>query len=145
MKFDTRQATPDDRDQLYELYASVLKGHITMIWGWNESWQQSDFDTHFIPEQITVSIIDGNIIGYIHIEENGTATHVRMMCIRPEYQRKGIGATLLKALIQNCLTKQQTVGLGVFRINTDARRFYQRLGFELCGETETHYEMKWKA
>jgi len=145
MEFDTRPATLDDRDQLYELYASVLKCHITKIWGWNESWQQTDFDDHFVPEQIQLAVVGDSILGYIHVDTQDRIPHVRMMCIRSECQRKGIGGNLLKALIQDCAAKQQGVVLGVFRINTDARCFYERLGFTICGETATHYEMKRKA
>ncbi len=145
MKFETRTATLDDRDQLFELYVSVLKDHIIKIWGWEESWQQADFDEHFTPEQIRVIVVDDKSIGYIHVEKQGQTPHIRMICIHPEYQRNGIGTALIKTLIQECSAKQQDVALGVFQINTNARRLYERLGFELCGKTETHYEMKRKA
>jgi ribosomal protein S18 acetylase RimI-like enzyme len=123
----------------------VLKEHITEIWGWDESWQQADFDDHFVPEQIQLAVVDGKLIGYIHVDTQDQTPHVRMMCIRPECQRKGIGGALLKPLIQDCTSKQQDVALGVFRVNIDARRFYERLGFLVCGETDTHYKMNRKA
>ena len=47
MDFETRSATPHDRDELYQLYALVMQAHISKIWGWDEAWQQTDFDTHF--------------------------------------------------------------------------------------------------
>jgi ribosomal protein S18 acetylase RimI-like enzyme len=145
MNFETHAATLADRDRLYELYASVLKSHISEIWGWDESWQQGDFDDHFVPEHIRLAVVGDEVIGYIHVDTQNPTPYVRMMCIRPEYQRKGIGGALLTSLMQDCSTKQQDLELGVFRINTDARRFYERLGFEVCGETETHYEMKKEA
>ena len=145
MGFDTRPATLDDRAQLYELYASVLKVHITKIWGWDESWQQRDFDDHFVPDHIQVAVVQGNVVAYIHVDPQNGSPHVRMMCVAPAHQRKGIGGALLKSLVEDCAAKRQDVALLVFRINTDARRFYESLGFEVCGETETHYEMKRKA
>ena len=68
-----------------------------------------------------------------------------MMCVRPEYQRKGIGNTLLRSFIQRCSAAQKDVTLSVFRINPAARRFYENLEFEVYGETKTHYEMKREA
>jgi ribosomal protein S18 acetylase RimI-like enzyme len=68
-----------------------------------------------------------------------------MLCVVPEYQGKGVGNALLKAFIHNCSAKQQDVTLGVFKINTDARRFYERLGFEMMKVTSTHYRMRKKA
>jgi ribosomal protein S18 acetylase RimI-like enzyme len=145
MDFETHAATLADRDRLYELYASVLKGHISEIWGWDESWQQADFDDNFVPENIQLVVVGDKVIGYIHVDTQNPTPYVRMVCIRAEYQRKGIGGALLKSLMQDCSTEERDLALGVFRINTDARRFYERLGFEVCGETETHYEMKKEA
>jgi len=68
-----------------------------------------------------------------------------MICVLPEYQRKGIGSSLLESFIQDSSAKQQEATLGVFRINIDARRLYERADFEVYGETATHYEMKKKA
>lgn len=52
MDFETRSATPDDRDVLYQIYAATMKAHIEQIWGWDEGWQQTDFDVHFDPRAI---------------------------------------------------------------------------------------------
>lgn len=60
----------------------------------------------------------------------------------PKYQHKGIGSALVKAFIHDRSATQQNVTLGVFNINPDARRFYERLNFEICGKTSTHYLMR---
>jgi ribosomal protein S18 acetylase RimI-like enzyme len=89
--------------------------------------------------------VHDHIVAYIHVVSQDGNPYVRMMRVASEYQRKGVGGALLNSLIQNSLTKQQDVALRVFKINTDARRFYERLGFEICGEMQTFYEMKRKA
>lgn len=145
MDFETRSATPNDRDDLYQLYASVMKAHINKIWGWDEAWQQTDFDTHFVPSTIQVAVVDNRIVAYIQTELCDGTPHVRMICVASEYQNNGIGSALLKAFIHNCSAKQQDVTLGVFKINTDAHRFYERLGFKIIEEASNHYLMKRKA
>jgi ribosomal protein S18 acetylase RimI-like enzyme len=127
------------------LYAAVLQDHITKIWGWDESWQQRDFDDHFVPGNIQVAIVNDSIVAYIHVDPTDAAPHVRMMCVAPDYQRQGIGGALLNTIVQDCAAQRQDVVLLVFRINTDAKRFYERLGFTVCGETDTHYKMRRKA
>lgn len=150
MDFETRLATHDDHDELFAVYALAMKGHIAKIWGWDDAWQQTDFDTHFDPNAIQVAIVGDTpeewlrhrIVAYIQTELRDGTPHVRILCVIPDYQRRGIGSTLLKSLIKNCSINQQTATLGVFKINTDARRFYERLGFEVVETTSTHYLMR---
>jgi ribosomal protein S18 acetylase RimI-like enzyme len=141
MEFETRHATSDDHAALYQIYATVMKEHVSRIWGWDEAWQTGDFDKHFLPDQITVVMVENQIVGYIHVDSRDETPHVRMMCILPEYQGKGLGSTLLRSFIQRVSAEGKNVKLGVFKINSAARRLYERLGFETCGETTTHYEM----
>lgn len=145
MDFETRSATSDDRNELYKLYASVMKAHITKIWGWDEAWQQNEFEDRFFPDPIQVATISDRIIAYIHPEMHNGNQHVHMLCVAPEYQRNGIGGALLKGFIRDCSANQQDVTLGVFKINPDARRFYERLGFLVFEEDSTHYRMRRKA
>jgi ribosomal protein S18 acetylase RimI-like enzyme len=142
MNFETRSATPDDRNALYAVYASAKKVYIAEIWGWDESWQQTDFDAHSDPHVIQVAVVGDRIVAYIHTELRNDTPHVHMLCVVPEYQSKGIGSALLKAFIHDCSAQQQDVTLGVFKINTDARRFHAKLGFETFEATSTHYLMR---
>lgn len=142
MNFETRSATPDDHNELYEVYASAMKVHITKIWGWNDAWQQTDFDAHFIPSAIRVAMVDDQIVAYIQTEIRDDASHVRMICVAPDHQKNGIGSALLKKFIHECSANHQDVTLGVFKINTDARRLYERLGFEAIETNSTHHLMR---
>ena len=72
------------------------------------------FDSHFVPEQIQLAVMDGQVVAYIHIDSQNGTPHVRMMCVLPEYQRKGIGSSLLKSFIHSTSAAQQDAALGVF-------------------------------
>ena len=145
MFYKTRKATPDDRDELYGLYSLVLKPYIDDIWGWDEKWQNSDFRDHYDPQNIMVAVVQGQVVGYMHIEVRDEILHIRMMCVHPDYQRQGIGSGLLEAFLQKCTKKRQEVTLNVFLINTDARKLYEKYDFKVYGEKETSYLMRWKA
>jgi RimJ/RimL family protein N-acetyltransferase len=47
-------------------------------------------------------------------------------------------------LIDRANGQAKDVALAVFKINTDARRFYERVGFIVEGETPTHFNMRLK-
>ena len=78
----------------------------------------------------------------VSVENNGIL--IRIVEILPEYQNKGIGTKIIneviaKAKIQNF----NRVWLQVFKDNP-ARKSYDKLGFSVIKETETHYVMELK-
>jgi len=58
-------------------------------------------------------------------------------------QRRGIGAAIVRSVIAEAEAGRLPAGLRVFKINVGARRLYQRLGFAIVGENETHYDMRY--
>ena len=60
----------------------------------------------------------------------------------PEFQRKGVGTVLMKRILGEAQVRRIPVRLQVLRTNTPARRLYERLGFTVSGETETHFQME---
>ena len=61
--------------------------------------------------------------------------------IRREDQNQGIGAAVVGALIAEATRRGIPVKLKVLKPNP-ARRLYERLGFKLDFETETHYHLR---
>ena len=70
--------------------------------------------------------------------ENNTF-EIGNICIKPEYQNKGIGTAILKEIIFD--NKGQDIKLQVFKINERAIKLYEKMGFEKIDETQTHYIM----
>jgi ribosomal protein S18 acetylase RimI-like enzyme len=62
----------------------------------------------------------------------------------PAYQGRGIGTTLIRRLQQRARKEGVPVTLQVFKVNP-ARALYERLGFKVTGETDTHCRMKWSS
>jgi len=144
VNFNTRQAMEQDREQLFMLYGKVLREHITSIWGWDDIWQRNDFDGHFKPQQITIFTVENKIVGYMELEDRIDLIWLRMIAILPENQNKRIGSGAMIALIDRANHQEKDIGLQVFKINTDAQRFYTRLGFTIIEETATHFVMRLK-
>lgn len=47
MDYIIRSATPDDHDLIYLLKSQSVRPYVEKIWGWDESYQQNDFDRDF--------------------------------------------------------------------------------------------------
>ena len=83
-------------------------------------------------------LVDGLAVGLLRVSESESAVFIDQVEIVPDYQGQGIGTSL----INNLLALGRPVELGVLKVNVDARRLYERLGFRVTGDTETHYHMR---
>jgi ribosomal protein S18 acetylase RimI-like enzyme len=62
--------------------------------------------------------------------------------LHPDHQGRGIGSCLIRELLAKAQHAAKPVSLSVLKVNTRARRLYERLGFRKAGESETHYVMR---
>jgi ribosomal-protein-alanine N-acetyltransferase len=66
--------------------------------------------------------------------------HINNLAIHPAYRRQGIGTALLKhAMHTAALLGARRATLEVRRSNEEARRIYERLGFETAGIRRNYY------
>ena len=141
MTYAYRKAEESDREAIYHLYRLVMRSLISEIWGWDEQWQCTDFSTHFYPKGITLAFYEHELVGYSHIENQGSQIFIRMIVVHPHHQRNGIGTILLSSVIALAGKQSQNVGLEVFKINEVAKAFYERHGFKVEGETPSSLVM----
>lgn len=81
------------------------------------------------------------LIGYSHVEDRGEQLFLRMIVVHPHYQRRGIGSRLLESLINSGKEQSRKIGLEVFKINSEAKKFYEGYGFTVEGDTPHSYVM----
>ena len=60
-----------------------------------------------------------------------------------EYQQRGIGGSLLQALLEEARTTGKSVTLHVDKFNR-AARLYERLGFSVTEDTGGSFKMEWQ-
>lgn len=144
MKYNFRNCTLYDFDFLFDLKKQNFKWYVDKIWGWNDEDQKQrlkqDLEEHLAHKRII--LIDNKLAGVyvIHTTENGEL-FINEISILKEYQNKGIGRKILEEqLKENHLKGIRTI-LQVFKDNP-AKSLYERLGFKVYGETETHYQME---
>ncbi len=132
-----------DREFLYDLLKRALGPHIEATYGpWDESWQRSHFLATTIPTAHEIIESQGSPIGCLLLEERPESLELHRILILPEHQNRGIGASLVREILSAAVRKNKSLRLQVFRVNHPGIRFYQRLGFQSLGETETHLIME---
>jgi ribosomal protein S18 acetylase RimI-like enzyme len=141
---ELRPADPDDYDFVFGVHCAAMRSSVERVYGWDEDWQARYFRERFSLARRQIIRYDGADIGYISIEEQTTSLFLNTIAILPPYQGRGIGTTLIRRLKQQARRRGIPVTLQVLRGNP-ARALYERLGFEVTGETSTHYQMKWSS
>jgi ribosomal-protein-alanine N-acetyltransferase len=80
------------------------------------------------------------IVGYAGESVNGSEAEVMTIAVAPHAQGEGLGARLLKALLQNAGERGATQMLLEVRADNDAaRRLYARHGFEQIARRRGYY------
>lgn len=99
-----------------------------------EAWAPDNFDPEVWQRKMNsiapfVAEIDGDIVGYTDLQENGLIDH--FFC-HHEHQGKGIGRSLMEHVLN--VGKQQGVYKFYSEVSITARPFYERLGFKVVQE-----------
>jgi ribosomal protein S18 acetylase RimI-like enzyme len=141
MQITFRQIKIKDFEFLWQLHNAALKKYITATWGWDEAWQRRDFEKNFNPGEGEIVVVDGKDAGFLRVSEKENETFLISIRLLPEFQHRGIGTKLIKDLLAASRAKNKPVRLPVLKVNP-ARRLYEKLGFEVVEEMETHFLMK---
>jgi GNAT superfamily N-acetyltransferase len=141
--YTLRPAGERDFEFLYELHEASMRDYVHATWGWDDQFQLTYFREHFVPEHLSIVVIDGADSGVIYVETRPADVFVGLVELHPRVQRRGIGASLLRRVVEAAEARHVPVRLNVLKVNVGARRLYQRLGFVVVGETETHYDMRY--
>jgi len=109
---------------------------------WNRRRPKFREDTMKKADVRSVFVEDGIIKGFITGKEN----HILELFVGQQYQRKGIGSTLIKSFMEN----KSNLGVNVYMLNHRATKFYIKNDFVITylytekGTGFTKFLMEWK-
>lgn len=85
---------------------------------------------------------DDNRVGRLRVVRVGDYIEIAGLQIRPDWQSKGIGTTVITELLAEGRGTGVPVELVVDKDNPNAERLYTRLGFQRIGENDKEYRMR---
>ena len=136
-----RPATMQDYNFLYDLHRATMKDIVAQTWGWDDARQEQHFRQRFDPAARQIITFRGLDIGVLSVVERETDVFLQVIQVLPDYQRQGVGTSVIQSVLREAHRKGKPVALQVIKANR-ARRLYERLGFVTTGETETHFLMR---
>jgi GNAT superfamily N-acetyltransferase len=149
-----RPVVPDDDEFLLSVYASTRAEELAQVpWSdeqkkefvrWQSSLQRQDYEAKFPHTQYDVILVDDQPAGRIWISRDDEQIRLLDIALLDEFQNRGVGTVLLRRLIDEAARAKKPLRHMVFILNTNARRFYERLGFVVIEELGAYLQMEWR-
>ncbi len=90
---------------------------------------------------ILIAEEEGDLLGYVWARFVLDEGDIGNVAVAPDFRRRGVGAALLRALLEEAARRQAAVvQLEVRESNLAARRLYEKNGFETVGKRKNYYE-----
>lgn len=147
-----RAVAPDDEELLLQIYASTRADEINQVaWSdeqksvflrWQLEMQRRDYEARFPHADYDIILFKGRPAGRLWVARVEDQIRLLDIAILPEYQNRGIGAYLLQRLITESEKVGKPLRHWIFKSNTAARRFYERLGFRLIEDDRAYLFME---
>jgi GNAT superfamily N-acetyltransferase len=125
MKISQRDALIDDLEWLDPFYESIMRPYYVAL---NLTWDRHKFRECFVPSLTKIIQADGVDIGMLKVEERADCIYLGDIQIQQSYRNRGIGTSLINAVIRSAVIINKPVRLRVLTGNP-AKRLYLRLGF----------------
>jgi ribosomal protein S18 acetylase RimI-like enzyme len=149
-----RPATGEDREFLYEVYCSTRHSEVAQF-GWDEvqiaAFLRMQFDMRERAYKMQSPTAKYGIVMFGTEQAGSMITEITNkkiglidIVVLPQYKRNGIATNLIKQLQNEAAASDKAVMLHVDKLNSNAFKLYERLGFLISGENELMYEMEWR-
>jgi GNAT superfamily N-acetyltransferase len=145
-----RRSTVEDRDLLFQVYASTRSDIAQAPWDEGTKAvllrvqahaQDADYRMRWPEAEFLVVTVDGQDAGRLYRVCSGRELRLMDIALLPEWRGRGIGTTLIEGLVDEARSDGRLLSLHVEH-GSPARRLYDRLGFVAAGQSEVHVRME---
>lgn len=141
----TRPAGIEDLGWLAGLFTQAMQQAITAARGsWNLAREDAQFRAQLRMADTRVIQLDGADVGFLTMRAlDDGLIEVHTLCVSTDRQGMGIGACIMRTVLDAARAAGSAVELSVLKSNPRARHFYARLGFGEIGSAPHHIRMRW--
>lgn len=137
-----RAISDADFEWNYGLHEAALGEYIAALWGWDEELQRRMFTDAFHRQDRQVIVVGADDVGVLAVEERPDELWLELLELLPAWQGKGIGAAVLRWLLEHAADSGRTLSLHVLTTNPRARAFYTREGLRVVASGPSRLLMR---
>ncbi len=137
-----RKADDSDSEFAYLTKKAAFRQYVEQVWGWDEKQQRGLHAGRFSSQEFRIIELSGIDVGVIALVREPDCLKLSQIFLLPEFQGKGIGTACTTRAIEDAAASGIPVRLKVLKVNIRAITFFQRLGFNSMGQTDTHILME---
>jgi|GEM_PF-2525186 len=143
-KYSFRDATKADQAWLTRLHQDSYSTLIAELYDEHDrAWQEGFFAARIgHPTQIVIISQLGQDVGAIYLTNQDDSVVLESLEISTAHQGKGAGSKALNWVCTRANATDRYVTLKVHKLSDAGRRFYERAGFSIVDEADTHYVMR---
>jgi ribosomal protein S18 acetylase RimI-like enzyme len=147
-----RTVVKDDEPFLLEVYKSTRPEIAALGWplAQQEAFLQMQFDGQQRSYQMQypdaahqIILFKDEKVGRLITFRTEREIRLADVALLPQYRNQGVGAFVVRELCMEAARRNVPVRLQVSEFNP-AIRLYERLGFKMLGESDTHFQMEWR-
>jgi GNAT superfamily N-acetyltransferase len=133
--------TEADFEPLLAVRIEVMREHLERVFRYKPSRARRIFREHFDEPGMRTILVEGKLSGCVALRRRSEETHIDSFYLARRYHNRGLGAAILKVLLDEADAIGLPIRLDVLQ-GSPAGRFYERHGFVRTGEDEieVHYE-----
>jgi GNAT superfamily N-acetyltransferase len=149
-----RPVTSEDDQFLLSVYDSTRAEELAQAqWApgqreaflrWQFDMQRREYDARFPDAEYYLIVINSEPAGRIWIGQDQRQIRLLDIALLPQFQNRGAGTALLQWLIEKAKASEKRLRHMVFMLNSDAHRFYERLGFVVIEDLGAYKHMEWR-
>lgn len=136
-----RKAAQADVDFTFAVKEAAFREYVEKVWGWDGADQRELHEVRFASKDVYIIQCHEIDVGYFSTSSTADWVRVYQIFILPEHQQKGLGSACMRLIVSDARAQKKAVRLQVLKINTRGIAFYERLGFKVVDEDDTHVQM----
>ncbi len=148
-----RKVTGADDEFLYQVYVPTRAVELEQTdWSDEEKEvfcrmqhkaQSTHYFKHYTGARFDIILIDDEPAGRLYVDHWDKEIRIIDIALLPEFQKQGIGASILREILLQGRLKRKKVTIHV-EMNNPALKLYERLGFEKIEEVNgIYFLMEW--
>jgi ribosomal protein S18 acetylase RimI-like enzyme len=149
-----RPVSAEDEAFLLTVYASARAQELAQV-PWSDAQraaflqmqftaQQNHYRAHFPDARHEIIEANDLAVGRLYVDRREQEIRILDITVLPEYRRRGIGSSLLRALMDEAAAAGKSVTIHVENFNP-SRHLFERLGYRLLEDDGLNLLFEWRS